>query len=474
MTLAGQVALAHPYASGITNNGGTIQFIMNEAGATVSVTFEDASTISLGVLAKGINGFALGAHSSYSISCTKTGNGTPVLISTDTDRFSVWNSPRGVDVNKNPKLGYLFGRTYVGNNIAGGTAPNNKGVGLYALNADLSDSPLGHGATAWGGAIFSGSVASGGFAGSGPWRLRVAPDNTIYVGDSSPIHACVWQYAPDLSSSNQVLAIIGRDAAALAGIHGDFFGTPLATGSIATGDLVLWTGDSGMGAPASATLGPGTSPNSFNCLFRYDIGAGPLPWNQPPNYAYTMGLDGIAELRTEVELGKDGKIIAGFGRSDLSTANIQILDPAGTTVLYNSLHDGADLFNGVRGSGSAAGTYCGVRVSPDGLFLASVDANNGITIATLTNGIPDEGSIFSIPNTPASPNSRDLEQLGFQFRHDLCREPARAGAAGDQRAVECNRSPAVFPAHVSGKRGWRRKIMTVCSAELVAGSGPLR
>src|ERR1035441_1766041 len=74
MTLAGQVALAHPYASGVTNNSSTIQFIMNEAGATVSVTFDDASTTALGVLAKSSNCFALGAHTSYSISCTKTGN----------------------------------------------------------------------------------------------------------------------------------------------------------------------------------------------------------------------------------------------------------------------------------------------------------------------------------------------------------------------------------------------------------------
>src|ERR1051325_482279 len=40
---------AHPYASGVTgtNAAGDVGFFMNEAGATVTVTFEDSSTLSL-------------------------------------------------------------------------------------------------------------------------------------------------------------------------------------------------------------------------------------------------------------------------------------------------------------------------------------------------------------------------------------------------------------------------------------------
>ena len=37
--LSGYVAQAHPYASGITNNGGTISFILNETADTVGVYF---------------------------------------------------------------------------------------------------------------------------------------------------------------------------------------------------------------------------------------------------------------------------------------------------------------------------------------------------------------------------------------------------------------------------------------------------
>jgi Immunoglobulin I-set domain len=401
---------AHPYASAVINNSGTIQFILNEGGGTVNVVFEDGTTNVMGVLGKGAQSFVLGIHTSYSIYVTKTGNGTPSLISTDTAQFSIWNSPRGVDANKNPQIGYLFGRVYVGNSAVGGTSPNNKGQGLYALNADLSDSPLGHGANATGGGIFiAGSGASG------PYRVRVAPDNTLLVGDFSTANAALWQYAPDLTSSNLVLGVIGENQGIAAGIHGDFFGTPLMTGSLANSNLVLWTADPGMGVPNSTLapdllLGPGTSRGSFNCLFRYDIGAGPLPWTNSPNYAYTLGLDSIAELRTEIDLGKDGKIIGGFGRANLSNPDVQILDPTGATVLWTSWNDTGGASDPWRGeaNGTLGGTYCGVRVSSDGRFLASVDINNGITVANLTNGIPDDSSIFGIANASTTANSRGM------------------------------------------------------------------
>jgi len=409
--LTGLAANAHPYASGVTNDNGTIRFFLNESGGTVYVVFEDNTTNNLGVLNKGPRSFALGAHSSYSIYVHKDGTGTPALISTDSFTNSIWNSPRGVAVNKNPKIGYSFGRIYAGNSAAGGTVGNGfKGIGLYAMNPDQTDA-IGKGTNATGTAFYSGS------GGAGPWRMRVAPDNTLLVCDFSTPNASLFAYQPDLSNSNLVLSIIGQTAAAGAGIHGDMFGTPTMTGSLATGDLVLWTGDSGMGVPAAtATLGPNTHIGDFNCVFRYDIGAGPIPasgWNNPPNYAYTVGLSGIAELRSEVEIGKDGKIIAAFGRANLSNPNIQILDPTGTTPLWDSWHDTSGVSDPWRGENSGAnttgGTYSGVRVSEDGRLLASVDINNGITLAFMTNGIPDDGTLFGIANTPTTANSRGMD-----------------------------------------------------------------
>ena len=409
---------AHPYASGVsgTNGAGVVSFIMNEAGANVSVVFEDNTTNAMGVLPKGATNFNLGAHTSFRIICTKQGNGTPALISSDAYTNSVWGSPRGVAVNSNPKNGKLFGRIYAGSSAASGTFGTTlKQKGLYAMNADQTDA-LGTGTNAFGASGF-GTGDGTGFAGSGPWRCRVAPDDTLIVGDSSVAGDAVYQYTPDLAGSNLVLAGIGRVAGVAAGTHGGLFGTPLITGSIAGNDLVLWTADANMGAPATATLGPGTSPGSFNCIYRFDIGAGPLPWSRGPNYAYTMGLDGIPGLRTEMTLGKDGKIIAGFGRANGSNPCIQILNPAGDTWLYtggqnppaNQGPPGVDPWAGINGSGAAVGTYAGVRVSPDGRFLASVDLNNGITLANLTNGIPDDASLTGITNSSGTGNSRGMD-----------------------------------------------------------------
>jgi len=73
-------AQAHPYASGVTNDNGTIRFTLNESGGTVYIVFEDNTTNNLGVLNKGARSFALGAHTSFSIYVHKDGNGTPALI----------------------------------------------------------------------------------------------------------------------------------------------------------------------------------------------------------------------------------------------------------------------------------------------------------------------------------------------------------------------------------------------------------
>src|SRR5207249_2155430 len=137
---------------------------------------------------------------------------------------------------------------------------------------------------------------------------------------------------PDLLSSNLVLALIGP-AAVSAGIHSDFFGPPVMQGSIAAGNLVLYTFDGDLPVPSDTNCikGPLTGPGSFNCVFKYNIGSGPLPWNKRPDYAYTFGLDGIPGLRNDGDVGPDGKVYCGFGRANASNPNLQILRPLPTT-----------------------------------------------------------------------------------------------------------------------------------------------
>src|SRR6266542_6082140 len=82
--LSTTVVQAHPSASGVTNAGGTIQFVLNENAFNVGVTF-DNNTVSnnLGALNKGSQSFALGIHTNFSIYVFNVGSGTPTQISSD-------------------------------------------------------------------------------------------------------------------------------------------------------------------------------------------------------------------------------------------------------------------------------------------------------------------------------------------------------------------------------------------------------
>ena len=400
--LGPQTAQANPFASCITNNNGTIQFYVNEGGGTVTVVFDDGTTNAtyngVGTQAAGAKSFALGTHLGYSIICSKSGTGTPTQISSDSGAFSTWNSPRGVDANKNPKFGNIFGRVYIGNS---GTSATRQ-WGLYCLTPDMSTNALGRGTNAEMVNVWAPDRAAGNT--SGPYRITVAPDNSIFVTDYGTPGGTVWQFGPSINDiSNLVLYPVGENAGIAAGIHADPIGV-YTTGSIATGDLKVWTADPGMGAPATAQLGAGfsgTAPGDYNHIFRYDIGAGPLPWSNAPNFAVSLGLQGFADSQiVDMTVGPDGKLFGMIRRANFTPPNIQVFDQNGNG-LYNSLHPAGptDIFeNG----------YAGVRVSPDGRYMATMTINNAILVVNLVNGIPDESSLVTIANTSTTGNARGI------------------------------------------------------------------
>jgi hypothetical protein len=154
---------ATPYASCITNNAGTIQFYLNESGGNVTVTYEDGTTnasfdgITTGLnLASGTQSFALGSHTSYTISVFKVGTGSAAVIHTLS-----YGTPRGIDVNKNPSSPY-FGNVYA--SCASAAAPTNA---LRQLNSDLSGISTNSGGVAW---LTSSSE---------PYRLLVCDDDYL-------------------------------------------------------------------------------------------------------------------------------------------------------------------------------------------------------------------------------------------------------------------------------------------------------
>lgn len=408
------VAKATPFASGITNIGGTgtIQFIMNEAGGAVSyITYPSGTSNYMGVLPVGKTNFTLGGgDTSYAIYCTKLGNGTPaqITVDTDTNGFNFWTSPRGMDINKNPTNGSLFGRMYIANSTPGanGTPPQSRGRGLYAINADCSDSYLGLGTNASYTATFTSASSSS------PFNVSINPDdNTVDIADFSTANATV--YKVDANFQNPAIVVlnpVGENQGLTAGTHGDPTSS-FTTGSIAAGNLEVWTFDPALGAPATAALGLGnegpTTSGAYNILYRYDVGAGPLPWNGAPNSGVNLGLPGFQDSQTgSVTLGPDkgtNFVYGQFFRANLSDPCVQVF--ANNSGTYNLAY--SSFTNG--GAGDAfQSAYAQLRVSPDGKYLAAITINNKIIIANLTNGIPDNSTLITIANTSSVGNARGL------------------------------------------------------------------
>ena len=392
MTLLATVpAQAHPYASAVTNDAGTIKFILNENADNVGVSFDnDTATNNLGALAKGSQSFALAGHTNYAIYVYKVGAGSPVQISADTNNTVKFATPRGVAVNTNPKDRH-FGLIYAANATPGGTGAATKGRGLYVLNADTSDA-FGKGTNA-SATVFAASASS-------PYRLGIGPDNQVYIGDFSTAAATVWGFNADLTAGTNVLAIIGEAAGIAGGIHGDISGAPCAKGSLATGDLVLYTAD--------AALGP-----LFNSIKEYDILAGPLPYSNAPTQLGCIGLCGIAELNTDLALAPDGKLFGNINRaSSFSAPNLTVFAPDGVTVLWDSLtaaggtlNVGPDVVDNARS----------VSVSPDNQWVALIHTDSHISVMRLINGLPDPASLFSIANLP---NFTSTANTGQQIAWD--------------------------------------------------------
>jgi len=410
LPLFGAVALAalqseveaSPFASCITNKAGNIQFYLNEGGGKVTVVYEDGTTnanfngiTTATNVPAGVQSFPLGSHTGYSIYVQKFGNGTATQISSDSSYYCAWNSPRGVDANKNPQNGNLFGRVYIANSSAG----SRFGKGLYALTPDLSQNALGLTNIASSTGVFTNSTSS-------PWQLTVAPDNSIYLSDYSTANGGLMQVGPNFDFTNLVLYPVGENQGIAAGVHGDTMAA-YVKGSIATGDLVIYTADPGLGAPASATLGNGfegpTHVGDYNNIFRYDIGSGPLPWASAPNFAVSLGLPGFFDSQVcGVTVETNGYMIGLFRRANLSDPDIQVFDQSGN-LIWGSIINGKDVFAGTDSSGA----YGGVGVSPDGRFLAAVTINNQIIVCSLTNGIPDASSLLTIGSATTG-NSRGL------------------------------------------------------------------
>ena len=427
----------HPFASGVTNISGNVQFILNEIPDSAWVVFGNGATNAITNAVVGTNMFALGTNKSFAIYCVKAGNGTATQISSDLGPFNTWNSPRGIGININPKNGSLFGRIYVDNSASASGA---KGRGVFALNADQSTILGGTGGLL--NSTFTNTTST-----SSPYRIAVGADNNLYIGDFESVNAGVWQATPDLSAITEVFAGLGEAAGITAGVHGRTFGEPIVQGSIATSNMVMWVADASLPIGAGTTLGYGNGAvggavaGNVNNVDRYNIGAGPLPWTKPPDLSMNLGIAGIPTLDDDVDIGP----ITGndfwdeFPRTITGCPVSRFSTPPDKNLLWSSLEGpinvGPDLLNPVftNSAGTTIGPGCpsrpiAIKVSPDEKFVALGMINNPIFIMNLTNGVPDSLHALHHSQCPEHDGVREYPRpvAGMRETMSIPSVPARA------------------------------------------------
>ena len=396
---------ATPYASCITNNAGVISFYLNESGGNVTVTYEDNSTnasyngISTGInLASGPHSFTLTPHTSYTISVFKIGSGSGNVITT-----MAAATPRGIDVNKRPGSPY-FGFVYAMN--ASGTLTNAQGAVtnvIRLLNSDLTGVITNGGGVGW--------INSA----SDPYRLAVNDDDYLTVGSFSSAHSGVWRIDPTLTNNQLLLGPIGQTAGYAAMSQGDQFSRPLLIGNLTSG-----------GSASLYTVDAGTIPNvnasQLNSILVYsNITLANLPRITTPDL---VGPEVALNISLQnnypgITVGPNGYIYASNRRDGpsggsacsyiFSLTNLNVNTGSGnvnflTAGVWNSFYNnGVNDYFATQNTGSAPGTTTGVAdsaVSADGQYIAAVGfGDNHIVVCSLTNGIPDVSTLYTISNT---------------------------------------------------------------------------
>jgi|GEM_PF-4758486 len=381
------VTRAVPYASGLTNNGDTVSFVLNENADNVKVILDGTTTIDLGALTRGTRSFSLAGTTTFQIVVTNAATNGWSLISSDANTQTQIPWPRGVAVNTNPAIGKLFGRTYVANAVSDYTSvvsARQTTEGIYILNADQSDA-LGRGNTAsTAGITFDpGNLTS--FGEASPWRIELDKIGYLYVADYSSNTATLYRTDPDVNSN--VMILKGQGVSGNPTVH-TTIGSIAVTGTPEAGNLVVYAHD-------------GNKQSSFNNIMRWNINSGTLPWNTAPT-VLTTGRLGVRHLQMDLDISPSGKLYEVINRSaGTDAAGLRVVDASAGTVLWDSLT--------VGGSPDLLKTARGIKLSPDELKIALIRDDNSVLVIPLTNSFPDMGAMYSIPAFPTSPTAgRDV------------------------------------------------------------------
>lgn len=382
--LAVPPASAAPYASSLTNNAGVVSFRLNEAADSVEIK-QGATTVALGALPAGLTVTNLSAsitaglvqvvvHKSSACGMTLV-NGT-----------SAFNQPRGVAVNKNASSPF-FGRIYVANGLAG-----TRGDGIFLFNSDLSDA-VGQGDTArTAGLDFVTNDSS-----VSPYRLTVGEDDDqVYICDWTNPGAALYVADPDVLVGGHALKPLapnqlgnltaGMDLATPQPMgennnHGSVAAVAV-TGKLSSGDLVIYTVDEDLQQDRTSA-----TPNQMNSVWRYPVGAGPLPFDGfDPSWMLGTPVVNFVSQTMDLARGPNGYLYMSQYRSAGSQPGVYVVDPNLPGILADSLALSLDAGVGddiLKATG-------GVAVSPSGRWLATINIeNNRVAVAPLVGGIPD-------------------------------------------------------------------------------------
>lgn len=390
-------ALARPYASCLTNDSGVISFRLNDAADNVKVIWNGGTTTNdLGALPKGLTVTAnIGVTGPFYVQVTKSsGPGYPQgvvnQISEDANNFVKFANQRGLVVNKNPASPY-FGRIYVSVSAAGTAGGRSVSDGIYLLNADQTDA-VGQGNTPrTGGLLFDAAALNA----ESPGRLTLGPDDSLYIADWSDANGGLMMTDANVATNAAATRVLfGYGGPTPATNNHGSISSVWVEGSLAGGDLVVYSQDEDLA--------------TGNEVYRYDIGAGPLPYTGPGTLAFRFGLvfNGIL---TKIVRGPDGKWYGSNYRADNATAaGIFAMDQSGVP-LWNSLA----AWRTFTGNPSAFDVYFsnmrGFDVSPDGKFLAGLKGNtNSVNILPMVDGIPSITNLIIMPTTPTTSIGREL------------------------------------------------------------------
>jgi hypothetical protein len=416
----GTVIEAAPYATSLTNSSGTISFRLNEAADDVKI-ISSSGTVDLGACAAGLITTNLTISGTYSVQASKAGSGVVSQISVD-GALTRFNNSRGMTVNHNPASPF-FGRIYVANAAAGTTVAGSRAVGdgIYLLNSDFSDA-LGQGNTARTAGLNSFFTSGGG---ASPMRVTIGEgDDRVYITDwsdaSGNLYVADGNLATNSVATNVLSAMPAGKAAVPVGVnvnHGSIIAAAV-TGSMANGDLTVWTVDEDLQLDRTST-----GASQLNSLWRYDVGASTnaLPYNDfQGNLVATASITTVSQSGMDVARGTNGYFYYVNGRSAGNEANLKVLDSGNNSA--NLLFDSKSASINTLGlTYDYLSNAVSVAVSPDMKYLALARLNNNVVVCPLVDGIPDLTTVttFNAFPTSAANTSTGTRQISFDAADNI-------------------------------------------------------